>query len=145
MRKVADIMSRDCRCVAPDDSLYECAILMRDYDIGFVPVLDGRKLLGVVTDRDLVIRGYAGKHSGSEKVAKTMTEKAETISPHLSVDEAAALMASRQIRRLPVVENGELVGIVSLGDLAKRDIFASEAGVALGAIAGSNEHFVPYQ
>jgi len=135
MRKVSDIMSKDCQCVSSKDNLFECAILMRDHDIGFVPVLEGRKLLGVITDRDLVIRGFAEKHSGSESVTKVMSEDVKTISPHLSVDEASAIMAANQIRRLPVVENGQLVGIVSLGDLAMREIFVNEAGDALSAIS----------
>ncbi|MBB6671142.1 CBS domain-containing protein [Cohnella nanjingensis] len=137
MRRVADIMTKDCHTVTPQDNLYEAAVLMKQHDVGFIPVVEpsSRKLLGVITDRDLVIRGYAEKHSGSTAVTAVMTEDVETISPNLSVDEAAAKMAENQIRRLPVVEGGELLGIVSIGDLAVREIFVNEAGDALSRIS----------
>jgi len=135
MRKVADIMTKEVFTVTPQDHVYDCAVLMKQHDIGFVPVVEGRKLVGVVTDRDLVVRGYAEKHQGSEPVTTVMSKDVETISPNLSVDEAAEMMSSRQIRRLPVVENGELCGVVALGDLAVRDIFVNEAGDALSEIS----------
>jgi len=135
-------MTKDCVTVTPKDNIYECAVLMKKHDIGFLPVVEGRKLIGVVTDRDLVIRGYANKNPGSESVMNVCTREVETISPNLSVDEAGALMAARQIRRLPVVENGELHGVISIGDLAMREIFVSEAGEALSGIS-EQEHREP--
>ncbi|RUS48329.1 CBS domain-containing protein [Cohnella sp. AR92] len=144
MRKVSDIMSKDCQTVTSKDNIFECAVLMRDNDIGFVPVLEGRKLIGVITDRDLVLRGYAEKNPGSESVTTVMSKDVKTISPHLSVDEAGTIMAAEQIRRLPVVENGELVGIVSLGDLAMREIFVHEAGEALSSISSSETPSSPF-
>jgi CBS domain-containing protein len=140
MRKIADVMTTDCVTVTPNDNIYEVAVAMRDHDIGFVPVVEDRKLIGVITDRDLVIRGYAEKHSGSASVREVMTDEVRTISPNLSVDEAASIMAAEQIRRLPVVEHGELKGIVALGDLAVREIFVNEAGEALSAISEHNHH-----
>ncbi|WP_027090973.1 CBS domain-containing protein [Cohnella thermotolerans] len=142
MRKVSDIMSKDCVTVTPQDNIYECAVLMKKHDIGFLPVVDGKKLIGVVTDRDLVVRGYAEKHPGSESVMTVLTKEVETISPNLSVDEAGSIMASRQIRRLPVVEGGELLGVISIGDLAMREIFVNEAGEALSGIS-EQEHREP--
>jgi CBS domain-containing protein len=139
MRKIADVMTSGCVTVTPKDNLYEAAVAMRDHDIGFIPVVDGKRLVGVITDRDLVIRGYAQKHSGSTSVTEVMSEDVLTISSNLSVDEAASLMAEKQIRRLPVVDNGELKGVVSLGDLAIREIFVSEAGEALSGIS-EHEH-----
>jgi CBS domain-containing protein len=135
MRKIADIMSADCVTVTPKDNIYKVAALMKEHDIGFVPVVEGRKLMGVITDRDLVIRGYAVKLSDSTSVMEVMSDDVQTVSPNMSVDEAAALMASSQIRRLPVVENGQLQGIVSLGDMAVREIFVNEAGDALSDIS----------
>jgi CBS domain-containing protein len=132
-------MSTDVVTVTPQDNLYEAAVKMREHDIGFVPVVDGRKLIGVITDRDLVIRGLADKHSGSTSVTEVMSDDVLTVTPNLSVDEAVTLMASMQIRRLPVVEDGELRGIVALGDLAVRQIFVSEAGDALSGIS-EHEH-----
>lgn len=135
MRKISDVMSSDCVTVTPQDNIYEAAVAMRDHDIGFIPVVEGKNLVGVVTDRDLVIRGYAEKHSGSTSVTEVMTDEVRTVSPQMSVDEAASLMANEQIRRLPVVEQGQLMGVVSLGDLAIREIFVSEAGEALSSIS----------
>jgi CBS domain-containing protein len=135
MRKIADIMSADCVTVTPQANIYDVAVLMKDNDIGFVPVIENRKLIGVITDRDLVIRGYASKHSESTSVREVLTEGVKTVSPNMSVDEAASIMASGQIRRLPVVENGQLMGVVSLGDLAIREIFVNEAGDALSDIS----------
>jgi CBS domain-containing protein len=135
MRKIADIMSADCVTISPQDNLYEAASLMKNHDIGFVPVIEGRKLIGVITDRDLVIRGYAEKQPGTISVKEVLSEDVQTVSPHMSVDEAAGIMASSQIRRLPVVENGQLMGVVSLGDLAVREIFVNEAGEALSNIS----------
>jgi CBS domain-containing protein len=135
LRKIADIMSADCVTVTPQDNLYEAASLMKDHNIGFVPVIEGRKLIGVITDRDLVIRGYAEKQPGTISVKEVLTEDVQTVTPQMSVDEAAGIMASSQIRRLPVVENGQLMGVVSLGDLAVREIFVNEAGEALSNIS----------
>jgi len=135
MRKVSDIMSADCVTVSRQNTIQDAARLMRDHDIGFIPVLEGRKLIGVVTDRDLVIRGYASDRSGSESVGEVLTEGVRTVGPNVSVDEAATIMASEQIRRLPVVSDGHLEGIVSLGDLAIRQIFVNEAGEALSDIS----------
>jgi CBS domain-containing protein len=135
LRKIADIMSADCVTVTPQDNLYEAASLMKDHNIGFVPVIEGRKLIGVITDRDLVIRGYAEKQPGTISVKEVLTKDVRTVSPQMSVDEAAGIMASSQIRRLPVVENGQLMGVVSLGDLAVREIFVNEAGEALSNIS----------
>jgi CBS domain-containing protein len=132
-------MSTDVVTVTPQDNLYQAAVKMREHDIGFVPVVDGRKLIGVITDRDLVIRGLADKHPGSTSVTEVMSDDVLTVTPNLSVDEAVTLMASMQIRRLPVVEDGELRGIVALGDLAVRQIFVSEAGDALSGIS-EHEH-----
>ncbi|NOU84987.1 CBS domain-containing protein [Paenibacillus sp. LMG 31460] len=134
-KTVRDIMSKDCVTVTLQDNVYEIALKMKNHDIGFVAVVEGKKLIGVVTDRDLVVRGYAEKHSGSTAVDKVITKDIATITPDTSVDEAAKIMAKDQIRRLPVVENGELVGIVAIGDLAVRGSFEDEAGEALSKIS----------
>lgn len=134
-KTVKDIMTTDVATVTLKDNVYEIAVLMAKNDIGFVPVVEGKKLIGVVTDRDLVIRGYAEKNEGSAKVEKVMSDSVTTITPDTSIDEAAKLMAKNQIRRLPVVENGNLVGVVAIGDLAVRDKFEDEAGDALSKIS----------
>ncbi|MEC0226901.1 CBS domain-containing protein [Paenibacillus alba] len=140
-KTVKDIMSTDCVTVTLQDNVYEIAVKMKQHDIGFVAVVDGKKLIGVVTDRDLVVRGYAEKKSGSTAVDDVITKDMATITPSTSIEEAAKIMAKQQIRRLPVVENGELVGIVAIGDLAVRGKFEDEAGEALSRIS-SDKTFV---
>ncbi|MFB9279884.1 CBS domain-containing protein [Cohnella cellulosilytica] len=135
MRKIADIMSTDCVTLSRQASIAEAAHLMKDRDIGFIPVVEGRRLVGVVTDRDLVIRGYADNRVGSEALDEVLSNDVRTVPSDMSVDEAAAIMAAEQIRRLPVVDNGQLEGIVSIGDLAVREIFVNEAGEALSEIS----------
>ncbi|WP_424765880.1 CBS domain-containing protein [Paenibacillus sp. sgz302251] len=141
MTTVKQMMTTDCITAAPQDNIYELAVKMKQHDIGFIPIVEGKKLIGVVTDRDLVIRGYAEKHSGSTAVSEVITGNVETITPDTTTDEAAERMAASQIRRLPVVDNGELVGILAIGDLAVREIFVNEAGEALSAIS-EQEHGV---
>lgn len=135
LKTIKQIMSTDCVTATVVDNVYELAVKMKEYDIGFIPIVDGKKLIGVVTDRDIVVRGYAEKHPGSAAVAEVMSKDVATITSDASPDEAAELMASKQIRRLPVVDDGDLVGIVAIGDLAVRDIFADEAGEALSSIS----------
>ncbi|GGH25755.1 CBS domain-containing protein [Paenibacillus segetis] len=137
MRKVSEIMTTDVVTVTPRDNVYEVAVKMKQHDIGYIPVVevDGGRLLGVITDRDLVIRGIAEKHPGSAAVETVMSKGIETVSKDTSVDEAAELMAEQQIRRLPVTDGERLIGIVSIGDLAVRNIFANEAGEALTHIS----------
>lgn len=131
-----DIMTTDVECVTLVDNVYEVAVKMRDHNVGVIPVVDeGQSCIGVITDRDLVIRGYAEKRSGSAAIKEVMSSKLVTGDPDMSVDEAAKLMAQNQIRRLPIVENGKLVGIVAMADLAVRRKFNDEAGYALSEIS----------
>lgn len=140
MKTVKEIMSTDCVTVTLQDNIYEIAVKMKQNDIGFIPVVDGKKLIGCVTDRDLVLRGYAEKRSGSASVEEVMSKDVTTITPDTTVEEAAKLMAKQKIRRLPVVENGELVGVVAIADLAVREGFANEAGQALSEISENVNH-----
>jgi len=140
VKTIRDIMSTDCVTVTLKDNIYEVAVKMKENDIGFVPVVEGKRLIGVVTDRDLVLRGYAEKRSGSASVEEVISKDVTTASPDTSVHEAAKLMARKKIRRLPVVENGELIGVVSIGDLAIREIYVNEAGEALSEISENVDH-----
>lgn len=136
LRKVSEIMTNDVVTVTPQDNVYEVAVKMKENDTGFIPVVEGGdKLIGVITDRDLVIRGIAEKRPGSTAVDEVMTKGIKTASRDMSVDEAAELMAQQQIRRLPVCEGDRLIGIVSIGDMAVRNIFADNAGEALSEIS----------
>jgi CBS domain-containing protein len=141
MKTVKEIMSKDCVTVSLQDNVYEIAVKMKENDIGFIPVVQGKKLIGVVTDRDLVIRGYAEKREGSAAVQQVISENITSIPSNTTVDEAAKIMAKEQVRRLPVVDNGELVGIVAIGDLAVRDKFENEAGEALSKISEPDKAF----
>ncbi|MFB5677595.1 CBS domain-containing protein [Paenibacillus terreus] len=137
MKTIQDVMTKDCVTVSPQDPLHEAAMKMRQNDTGFIPVIEqgSRKLVGVLTDRDLTVRGYANNHPGTTPVDQVMSKDIRTISPEKDVHEAAHIMADELIRRLPVVENGNLVGVVSIGDLAVRDIFVDNAGEALSRIS----------
>ncbi|MCP1306009.1 CBS domain-containing protein [Paenibacillus tyrfis] len=141
-RTLREIMTTDCSTVTLKDNVYEAAVKMKQEDTGFIPVVEEKKLIGVLTDRDLVIRGYAEKREGSAAIKQVMSDRVVSVPPETTVDEAAKIMAKEQIRRLPVVENGELVGIVSIGDLAVRDKFEDEAGEALSQISEQDKQTV---
>jgi CBS domain-containing protein len=138
--KIREIMTTDVRAVSANDSISEAANLMKQLDVGSIPVLDNDIVVGIVTDRDLVLRGVAEDKSSDERVSTIMSKDITTVDPEMDVHEAADLMASRQIRRLPIVENGKLVGIVAIGDMAVENIFENEAGEALHTISMGVRH-----
>jgi len=121
--------------VTPLDNVFEVAVKMKNDNVGIIPVCEDGTLLGVITDRDLVVDGIAEKHPGSTKVTDIMHGDVVTANPDTTDEEAAALMAQHQIRRLPVLENGKLVGIVSLGDLAVTSGSSDDAGEELEDIS----------
>lgn len=117
--KVRDIMTGSPTSVSPDLDLATVARTMRDEDIGNVLVVDGDELQGVVTDRDLVVRGLAGGMDPSTtKIGGICSSVTASVRPDDNIDEAVTLMRDRAVRRLPVLENGRPVGVLSLGDLA---------------------------
>jgi CBS domain-containing protein len=139
MKTLKEVMTKDCITVTMQDNVYEIAVKMKENDIGFIPVVDEeRNLLGVVTDRDLVIRGYAERRSGSAAVEQVISKDVTTVSSDTSIEEAAKLMAQKQIRRLPIVENGKLQGVVAIGDLAVYKYSDEQAGKALSEISESD-------
>ena len=121
MKTIKDVMTRGVEALEPNATLKQAAEKMRQLNVGPMPVCIGDKLVGMVTDRDIVVRGIAMGHDpNTSKVSAVMTEDVEVIHPDASLKEAAALMSVSQIRRLPVVDDDQkLIGIVSLGDLAK--------------------------
>ncbi len=121
MKTLKDVMTRGVEVIEPTATLMQAAEKMRHFNIGPVPVCDGDRLVGVVTDRDLVVRGIAMGHDPhTSPVSSVMSEDVEVLHLDASVDEAAELMRDKQLRRLLVVDDHEtLVGIVSLGDLAQ--------------------------
>ena len=118
-RTVRDLMTGNPETVEQTASVVEVARLMRDIDVGVIPVMAGGRLAGVVTDRDIAI-AFAERDTepADVRVMEVMTETPVTAAPEMTADDAARLMAEHQIRRLPVVEGTRLVGILSLGDLA---------------------------
>ncbi|WP_059170020.1 CBS domain-containing protein [Bacillus sp. FJAT-27445] len=144
MEKVGDIMTENVETCSILDNMYEVAVKMKGLNVGAIPVIDDEKLVGIITDRDIVIRGTAEKHPGSTRVEDIMTEKLYTISPDATTEEAARIMAEHQIRRLPVVEGDKLLGIVSLGDFAVREKTDDQAKGALSEISESNYNGVQH-
>jgi CBS domain-containing protein len=117
--KIKDIMTRDVEVIHPDSVIQEAAGKMKTLNIGSLPVCDNRRLLGVLTDRDIAIRAVASGRDPSTKVSETMTPELIYCFEDENVKEAAKLMERHQIRRLPILDREKhLVGIVSLGDLA---------------------------
>jgi CBS domain-containing protein len=107
--------------VTPDDSIQNAARIMRDEDTGAVPVVENGRPVGMVTDRDIVVRSVADGGQVNRSVREIVTTGVVCVTPDMSTLEANALMSEHQVRRLPVVENDQLVGIVSLGDLAVKE------------------------
>jgi CBS domain-containing protein len=120
-KSVQELMSSNPKTVRPDHLVVDAANVMRDEDVGLVPVVDNNRLVGTVTDRDIVIRVVAdGKDSGSVKVQEIASTDLVTVDPQQDLDDALRLMAQHQVRRLPVVEeDGRLVGIVAQADVAR--------------------------
>jgi CBS domain-containing protein len=135
MPKVRDIMTSDVETASPDTTLEEIASMMKTQDVGSIPVVEDEELVGIITDRDIVVRCIAEGKDATETTAEdVLSEDLETASPDMDVDEAAQLMSRRQIRRLPVVEDNRLVGMLSLGDISVKGD-EDEAGNALEDIS----------
>jgi CBS domain-containing protein len=115
-------MTRDVQVVRPDDTVQHVAQCMKDLDVGAMPVCDGRKLLGMITDRDITLRTVAaGLPAGSTPVRDAMTSDLRWCTENQDIDEVLHGMGDNQVRRMPVINaRKELVGIVSVSDLATR-------------------------
>lgn len=131
--QLKDIMTRSVEAIRQDATLREAADRMAALDVGFLPVCDGETPLGVVTDRDIVVRGVAaGRDPQGTRIADIMTLDVETLPEETDVREAARLMKERQIRRVVVDDGqGHICGVVSLGDLA---VDTSDEGVYAEAL-----------
>lgn len=114
-----EIMTKNVKTATSADTLQQVAAMMRDGDMGAVPVVDGGKLIGIVTDRDIVVRCVAGGRDASAPISEAMSGELFTVGPDDFVFEAIRMMGDKQIRRIPVVgEGGELAGIISMADIA---------------------------
>ena len=120
--KIKEIQTREPEVISPEAMICEAAQKMSEHDIGMLPVCDGERLVGAITDRDLVIRGLAkGYDPLNTKVKDVMTERISCCFEDDSIEDVARAMEEKQIRRMPILNrNKRLVGIVSLGDLAVR-------------------------
>ena len=132
---VRDVMTPNPRTVAPDESIQNAARIMRDEDTGVVPVVENGRPVGLVTDRDIVIRAVADGAQLNRPVSEICSGAIVSATPDMSTREAAQLMSDHQVRRLPVVENERLVGIVSIGDLAVKEGKDGRTGDTLQSIS----------
>lgn len=138
--KAKDIMTKNVAFLNPTSTVTEAAQLMQKYNIGSVPVCDQNGVVGIVTDRDIVVRNVAhGTNSQSMKVSDVMTSQITTTTPEADVNDVSRIMSQNQIRRIPVVENNKVVGIVSLGDIATDAKYDTEVADTLIDISKANK------
>ena len=120
--KVKDIMTQDPATLGPDATLGESAMLMKQEDCGSIPIVEDGRLVGIVTDRDIVVRAIAvGKDPKKTRISEVMSADPITVSADDDVEAAERIMRERQVRRLPVVEDGKLVGILVTAQLARNE------------------------
>lgn len=131
--KISEVMTRHVETVTPDQSVREAANFMLSADAGSIPVTENDRLIGMITDRDIAVRGVAEGHGPDTPVRALMTNDVVAVRPEDDVDDVAVRMSEAQVRRLPVVDDEQrLCGIVSLGDLTQK----AEDGTAEMALEG---------
>jgi CBS domain-containing protein len=134
-KMVRDAMTANPRTATPAQSLAEAAQIMQSEDVGSVPVVEDGRLVGVLTDRDIAIRAVAeGVDVQTLNVGDVASREPVTVEPGQDLDEALALMARHQVRRLPVVDDGQLVGILAQADVAI-EVKEKKAGEVLEEIS----------
>jgi len=134
--KVKDIMTKNVACVNPSTTIVETAQLMQKHNVGSIPVCDNNSVVGIITDRDIVVRNITrGKNSQETSVRDVMTSGVLTVTPEMDVNDVTKMMAHSQIRRVPVVEDNKLVGIVALGDIATEAKYNTEVADTLTDIS----------
>ena len=123
MQTIQDVMTRDVQSITPQETVQRAAQMMDELNVGAIPVLDGQKLVGMITDRDITVRATAaGQAPDSTRVGDVMSTDVRTCSPNQTVDEVLGQMGDVQIRRVPVIDENsqEVIGIVSMGDMATK-------------------------
>lgn len=133
--KLRDIMSRQIASVNTDDSVEKAAQLMKQYNVGSIPICSRDSVVGIVTDRDIALRAVAKGQDTNQQVRDIMTANPVVGTPDMDVHEAVSIMSEKQIRRLPVVENNCLVGMVALGDISVEPKLQDNAEIALKNIS----------
>ena len=139
--KIKEIMSQNVEVIHPNSMLQEAASKMKTLDVGSLPVCDNRKLLGILTDRDITVRAVAeGRDPKSTMVSESMTSDIIYCFDDQDVKEAAKMMERHQVRRLPILDRSQqLVGIVSLGDIAVETDNEHMSGQVLEEISEPNK------
>ena len=133
--KISEVMTRDVQTVRPDQPVQQAASFMLSADAGSIPVIDGDRLIGMITDRDIAVRGVAKGYGPDTPVRELMTNDVICVRSDDDVDDVATKMSDAQVRRLPVIDDQErLCGIVSLGDLS-RDADEDAAAEALEGVS----------
>ncbi|WP_420977202.1 CBS domain-containing protein [Bacillus vallismortis] len=140
MSSVKNTMTTQVATVSPNQTIQEAAALMNQYNVGAIPVVEQGALKGMLTDRDIALRTTAEGRDGQTPVSEVMSTDLISGNPNMSLQDASQLMAQHQIRRLPIVDQNNLVGIVALGDLAVNQMSNESAGAALTNISHQNIH-----
>jgi CBS domain-containing protein len=123
MQTIQEVMTREVQSISPQETIQRAAQMMDELNVGAIPVLDGQKLVGMITDRDITVRATAaGQAPNNTRVGDIMSTDVRTCSPEQTVDEVLGQMGDVQIRRVPVVDqtSQQVVGIVSMGDMATK-------------------------
>jgi CBS domain-containing protein len=133
---IRDIMTTDIECASPESTLQDAASAMKAHDIGSLPVCEGKRVVGIITDRDIAIRGVAeGRDPGSTKVRDCMSKDIVSVREDSDLKEAERLMRERQLRRLPVLNGeGNLVGYLAIAKIARTES-PEEAGKVLQGVS----------
>jgi CBS domain-containing protein len=139
--QIREIMTRDVDVIPPNASIRDAAAKMKELDVGVIPVCDGEKLQGMLTDRDIAIRAVAEDRDPSQTpVSEVMSTEIAYCFEDESLEQAANLMESKQIRRLPIVDrNKQLIGIISLGDISVRTEGSRQKDLAAEALEQISE------
>ena len=132
---VRDIMTTNVVTLSKNDTVEKAARLMKEHNIGSIPVCESHEVIGVVTDRDIALRSVACGKDKCTPLVEVMSESIVTGTPEMNVEEATRLMSDRQVRRLPICNNEGLIGIVALGDIATTSQLQDEAEEALNNIS----------
>ena len=139
--RISDVMTREVATVRPDQTAREAATFMLNADAGSIPVTEGDRLIGMITDRDIAVRGIAKGHGPDTPVRDIMTSGIVCARTSDSVEDVASKMSEAQVRRLPVIDDSEkLVGIVSLGDLSRETDGETAHHALEGVSAPSGQH-----
>ncbi|MBT2582742.1 CBS domain-containing protein [Planococcus sp. ISL-109] len=133
--KVVEIMTADVETCTPHATIQDIAAKMREINVGSIPICEEGRLVGIVTDRDIVIRGIVEELASDAPISEILSETLITGTEEMLVEEAASLMARHKIRRLPIVRKERVVGIISLGDIAVRGKTPKEAETTLETLS----------